>query len=1007
MKKENKQVALDAIMEYYLQVQTLNLKTGEIRTIKEAEEEHKDICARRDSIYEYLADQSMSIGKKQRTKEEAMKEGDSVLLHLREMQKEGNRTSSTRIRVTKNGKYEWLNHHLYIPKHYSEDDPWVLLFWSLAEKSASDYEDAMGMLERSYCHVIRINLTEDTYENILSDDDDVWFMGSCFSESIRIFAEYGGVHTEDREDFLQKMQMDVLRNKTTEGVESVYHTYRRRIKGEYRWCSLEMFRSSDYMEDHQVVVMFVRDIHERHKEELSHQKQLEFYAYTDALTGLQNRAGYNRICNEFQQEMNKHCVGMIFADINGLKYVNDNYGHEKGDQYLRIFADKIIELYGRECCFRFSGDEFMVVLQHLNEAHFKEQYARLDQFLMEQPSPMAAVGCYWMRAPKSIEVVEREAEKEMYAAKRAYYQKYHGVMSEERMEKRQNGFDVERILGAQTKTTDDGETKLDRAGLSNRVFDVFATTSKRGYLFLCNRQTNVSRWSKRAVEDFDLPGEYMYDAGAIWEAYIHPEDRQEYHDSMEKLYAGEIDRQHLTYRAKDRNGEYVICSCESAIIKGEGDEPDYFAGTITNYGIADCVDSVTHLPSKTAFLSNLEDILQKREDGVVMMIVLDHMSDITTLYGYRLSDDVLRQFGARLHSLVGDRGQVYHVDYSMFGICLQPMDRHQIESLYAAIQRMGFVGLEVQGNRITLKTLGSAAVLRETNGAADAITAHLGFSVGQSKAAYHGELVFCRPQMRKKEVGDRLMLGAVYQDIMAGCNGFHLLYQPIVDAEAGKIVGAEALVRWHHEEYGEVPPNRFIPFIEQSTSIFELGNWVIWQALQDAAEMRRYIPDFIINVNVASPQLERKEFRAEVMHALYDTGYPPQNLCLELTERCRDLDLEFLRQEVEYFREQGVRVAMDDFGTGSASLQLVLKLPLDEIKIDRTFVKDIQNQDINQVLVSAMSQGAKTIDADLCIEGIEDQELEEYLRRYQPTYYQGYYYSRPVDRETFLSLISS
>lgn len=171
--------------------------------------------------------------------------------------------------------------------------------------------------------------------------------------------------------------------------------------------------------------------------------------------------------------------------------------------------------------------------------------------------------------------------------------------------------------------------------------------------------------------------------------------------------------------------------------------------------------------------------------------------------------------------------------------------------------------------------------------------------------------------------------------------------------------------------------------------------------------MRQIIPDFIINVNIAAPQLERKEFRQEVLNALHDTAYPPENLCLELTERCRELDTDFLRGEIEFFRSNGIRVAMDDFGTGNASLQLVLELPLDEIKIDRSFVQNIQNQPMNQIMVSAIADGAGTIHADLCIEGIEDQALELYLQQYHPTYYQGYYYSKPVAKGDFLSLISS
>lgn len=557
---------------------------------------------------------------------------------------------------------------------------------------------------------------------------------------------------------------------------------------------------------------------------------------------------------------------------------------------------------------------------------------------------------------------------------------------------------------------DELNRELDKTGLhdfSNRVFDVFADTAQRGYLFLCNMETNVSRWSRRAIEEFDLPGEYMYDAGRIWEQQIHPDDRPMYQRSMNLLYAGKITSQNLTYRARNKKGEYVMCSCESAIIKSRGEEPDYFAGTITNYGIADSVDNVTHLSSKASFLHRLDAMTKEEETTTVVMLVIDKLSSINTLYGYRFGDEVLRYFGGMLQKLVGERGTVYHMDTSMFGICMYDMDRAHTKGLYEEIRDMAYRGLEIDGKRVTLRILGSATIFGYAEGEADRITSNLGFAIGQSMGAYHGDLVFYDMEKHKHEFGDREMIGTIYQRIMTNFTGFSLYYQPIVDAATDHIVGAEALVRWQDDQYGFVPPGRFIPFIEQNACVYDLGNWIIWQALQDATEMRKVIPDFMINVNIAAPQLVRKEFRQEVLNALHDTAYPPENLCLELTERCRELDTEFLRNEIRFFRSHGIRVAMDDFGTGNASLQLVLELPLDEIKIDRSFIQDIQDQRVNQVLVSAITNGARAIHADICIEGIEDQELGNYLQRYDPTYYQGYYYSRPVSKEEFLSLISS
>jgi EAL domain-containing protein (putative c-di-GMP-specific phosphodiesterase class I) len=388
------------------------------------------------------------------------------------------------------------------------------------------------------------------------------------------------------------------------------------------------------------------------------------------------------------------------------------------------------------------------------------------------------------------------------------------------------------------------------------------------------------------------------------------------------------------------------------------------------------------------------------------MVVIDMFSSINGLYGMQTGEEILRIFGENLQRLVGDAGQVYHLQGAVFCICMEDMNQEATLQLYHEIQQMGYHRISFGDLEVTLRTLGSATIFGFAPNEAERISSNLSHVIGESRELYHSGLVFFDLVDHEHEMNDRDVLGEIYQDIMQGCQDFRLYYQPIVAANSGEIVGAEALIRWQREPYGLVAPNRFIPYMEQNPCIYEMGNWVLQQALKDAMQMSERLPGFIINVNVAPTQLERKEFAPGVIRMLEETGYPPENLCLELTERCRELDFEFLRQQIEFFRSHGIRVAMDDFGTGHAALQLVLELPIDEIKIDRNFVQDIQQQKINQVIVSGIAKEAHTLNAEICIEGIEDEELGNYLQQFGPTYYQGYYYSKPVAKEDFLALLA-
>lgn len=166
-------------------------------------------------------------------------------------------------------------------------------------------------------------------------------------------------------------------------------------------------------------------------------------------------------------------------------------------------------------------------------------------------------------------------------------------------------------------------------------------------------------------------------------------------------------------------------------------------------------------------------------------------------------------------------------------------------------------------------------------------------------------------------------------------------YQPIVISKTGRVIGAEALVRWCMEPYGIVSPGRFIEWMETDPAMYELGNFVLETALRETVELLEVMPEFVLNVNVSARQMEREEFRAQVLRILEETGFPADHLCLELTERCRDMPLEVIKREVEFFQGYGIRMAMVDYGTGSASSGIVLYAPIDEIKLDMSFIRGI------------------------------------------------------------------
>ncbi len=549
--------------------------------------------------------------------------------------------------------------------------------------------------------------------------------------------------------------------------------------------------------------------------------------------------------------------------------------------------------------------------------------------------------------------------------------------------------------------------ELDKTGLQDRTFEVSSITNQRSYSFLCNRNTHVIRVSANAVEYFGLPGEYMLEASDMWNNHVHPDDCDSFRRSCTALWSGKRDWADLEFRAKNKAGEYVLCTGRIILLHGENGEPDLFTGTIVNHGIHDNIDPITNLHTGQDFVLKLRKLLEEDRPFTVLKISINVFNHINILYGYEYGDEVLAKFGEALRRVAFRRGHVYRLDGAKFAMILYGLNgEEEVLAVYERIQDIAKHRLEIKDIMTPITICGSAMMIHHYTGNDITIKSSLSYALNQSKHKNHGELVFFRKD-REQNAGELDLLSAIHRSILEGCKGFYLRYQPLVDARTEKIVGAEALIRWCAKPYGDVAPGRFIPWLEMDPAFYELGNWVIRTALRDIKKIKEMYPDFILNVNIAASQLERQEFRAEVIRMVREAEFPPQDFFMELTERCRDLNYDFLRGEMDFFHRYGIKISVDDFGTGSSSLMLLKELPIDELKIDMSFIRDIESNKVDQTLVKYIVLAARDMNLKTCLEGVETEGISKYLKQHDPTYYQGYFYSMPVRVEDFSNLMEN
>lgn len=550
---------------------------------------------------------------------------------------------------------------------------------------------------------------------------------------------------------------------------------------------------------------------------------------------------------------------------------------------------------------------------------------------------------------------------------------------------------------ADLKITEERKQRLDS------VFEAFSVIADDANVYLCDMDYNYSRWAKGLVEEFGMPSEYMYDAGTIWEEHIHPTDRRAYREALDNIFCYKTSGADVQYRARRADGEYDVCSGLGIVIKDESGQPEYFGGVIRNHRQQSHTDTLTGLRNQYSFFEEISRCIQNRNDVRIAVLGISKLAEINAVYGYGLGNIVLQRFGRYLMEHVSDRSNTYRLDGSKFAVITENQSFEELKNTYERIRAYFREGLDIDGTFVALELNAATFVLDDYDADEQTVYACLNFAYAESKNSKHGDLVEFQNKLRTDERLRIERLHVIRNSITQGYKGFYLLYQPVVDADTEELIGAEALLRWQNEEYGVVPPDAFISLLESDPLFPELGEWILRTALEDAKKILRKKPDFVVNVNLSYVQLEQADFTDKVWSILKITGFPADHLCFEITERCRLLDENLLKNIIITLRAGGVRIALDDFGTGYSSIGLLKNLPFDTIKIDRSFVQKIEEDDKERRLVNHLADAANIFEAKVCVEGIETPGMRDILREYGIHSFQGYYYSKPIEKEEVIA----
>jgi len=416
-------------------------------------------------------------------------------------------------------------------------------------------------------------------------------------------------------------------------------------------------------------------------------------------------------------------------------------------------------------------------------------------------------------------------------------------------------------------------------------------------------------------------------------------------------------------------------------------------------------DALTNLPNRVLLLDRMTSAIQAaRRHGhhlAVLFIDLDRFKNINDSLGHAVGDELLRQVAHRLSGIVRGSDTVSRLGGDEFVVLLCELDTAGRAATIASKMIASLAApFSLDGHELTITPSIGITVFPEDGDNRDILLKNADAAMYHAKE--NGRNGY---QFFTGELNERAQLRLELENDLRRAlsrHEFALTYQPQFNLRTGQLVGAEALVRWHHPERGMIPPDQFIPIAEETGLIAPLGAWILRQACANGQKWRNEgLPDISIAVNVSAMQVRRGNFDAVVLEALSETGFPPDLLELEVTESALMTNQEHVSNTLKSIQSLGVKLAIDDFGTGYSSLGYLKRFSLDKLKIDRSFINDLPDDKEDAHLTRAIIGIGHNLDMKVIAEGVETEAQEAFLSELGCDLAQGYLYAKPLSRTDF------
>ena len=753
------------------------------------------------------------------------------------------------------------------------------------------------------------------------------------------------------------------------------------------------------------LVQVVRDITERKKLE----ETLRNSSLKDDLTGLFNRRGLLKQAAPYFDfaRRQKEKLLLLFIDLDGMKKINDEFGHNEGDNALINTAAILNRSFrSTDIIARLGGDEFTVLVTDLN-ADKEEAITRLNENLKAYNASETcshklafSIGVATLEPERMtcFEELLEQADQAMYEQKRMKRRR-----ADERNQNKQVAANVAAeptfaansipfALSAGHQTYGPSQGTFDNAAIGMAVVSIDGS-----WLQVNEALCKLLGYSEQELR------------ATSFQRLTHPEDLRHVQSYIQRVIEGYIQSHEQEKRYVHEDGHTVWVQWHVSLLRdSEGGTKRLFfqVQDITDRKLAEeklTQDTLTGLPNRARFYDLLKlrvarKPASKAKQCAVLMLDVDRFKLVNDSLGSASADQLLIQIAQRVKTCMRQNDILARVGGDEFAVLLDDVSgEDEASSVATRIQQALAISFNLLGQEVytTLSigiALGSDYADDVSDMLRDAETA-MHRAKARGKARYevfghdmHGELM------------SRLKMET---DLRRACerNELFVDYQPIVSLQNRTLIGFEALVRWHHSEFGLVPPKEFIPVAEETGLILSIGQTVLRSACRQARvwqETYPSAPPLFVSVNLSVKQFNEPGLVENIAELLEESKLPPRCLKLEITESVFSDNIEAAVKLLTQLRNLGVQLSIDDFGTGYSSLSYLQRFPIDTLKIDRSFVMQMMENEENLAIVRTIVALAQNLGMDVVAEGVETEDQLRLLRKLECENGQGYLFSTPL-----------